>query len=326
MNKRAEGALIGLAIGDALGMPAQLLSRERVAELFGAIDRFHPGPIDHPVCPGQLAGTVTDDTDQAVILARIIIDGGGEVDLLAFAEALDQWHRTMAARGSLDLLGPSTLRAIEAFRAGVPVTETGRWGDTNGAAMRIAPFGIAHGPFPLESLVARMARINALTHHTRIANAGAAAIAAAVSAGVEGATVPEALELAHEAALIGTGHGHITPGPSVARRIRWAVSLALGDDPLNDIESLVGTSVATQEAVPAALAIVAAYAGDPWGGLCAAASLGGDCDTIAAMAGAVLGACHGIDALPADIVAEVERANPSLELRDLAARLMELRR
>ena len=63
--------------------------------------------------------------------------------------------------------------------------------------------------------------------------------------------------------------------------------------------SLVGTSLAAQESVPAAFAVLAASPGDPWLACRLAASLGGDCDTIAAMAGAIGGACHGVEAFPA---------------------------
>jgi ADP-ribosylglycohydrolase len=59
----------------------------------------------------------------------------------------------MTARGSADLLGPSTKRACEAIRAGVPVGEAGRTGDTNGAAMRIAPVGVAVPVTDLAALV-----------------------------------------------------------------------------------------------------------------------------------------------------------------------------
>ncbi|AQP48204.1 hypothetical protein BW730_12525 [Tessaracoccus aquimaris] len=326
MNARAEGALIGLALGDALGMPTQMLTRSRIAELFGTLDRFHPGPAENPISPGQVAGTVTDDTEQAVILARLILDGGGTVDLTTFAQALSDWHHEMEAKGSLDLLGPSTLRAIEAFRRGTPPTETGRWGDTNGAAMRVAPLGIAHRIFPMRAFVDRIEAVDVLTHNTRIANSGASAIAAAVSAGIDGADLRDLMHAALEAAEEGATRGYATPGPSVPDRIRWAVSLAMGPEPLEAIERLVGTSVATQEAVPAALAIVAAYADDPWAGVLAAASLGGDSDTVAAMAGAVLGALHGVDAFPADEVAYLELVNPDLDLRGLAAGLMGLRR
>ncbi len=327
MNTRAEGALIGLALGDALGMPTQLLTRSRIRALFGELDAFHAGPAENPISPGQLAGTVTDDTHQAMILARLLIEGDGAVDLDSFAVELIAWHERMEAAGSLDLLGPSTLRAITAFRAGTPATETGRWGDTNGAAMRVAPFGIAHRALPLEPFVERLAAVNVLTHNTSIGNAGAAAIGAAVSAGIDGATVADQLGTAVEAAQLGALQGHDTAGPSVAMRIMWAISLAAAaDDPCEAIATLVGTSVATQESVPAALAIVAAFPDDPWRGVCAAASLGGDSDTVAAMAGAVFGARHGVEGFPPDAVAFLEAANPGFDLRRVASELMEIRR
>src|ERR1700722_16454682 len=102
------------------------------------------------------AGAVTDDTEQAVLLGRLLIDGDGRVDPGELAAALLGWERGMAARGSPDLLGPSTKRALLAVQAGVPPTETGRYGDTNGAAMRIAPVGIATAADPLPVLVDRV--------------------------------------------------------------------------------------------------------------------------------------------------------------------------
>ena len=66
LRARAVGALYGLAIGDALGMPTQSLARgEIVARYGGLLDTFWPGPADHPLAAGLPAGTVTDDTEQA---------------------------------------------------------------------------------------------------------------------------------------------------------------------------------------------------------------------------------------------------------------------
>jgi ADP-ribosylglycohydrolase len=87
---------------------------------------------------------------------------------------------------------------------------------------------------------------------------------------------------------------------------------------------LVGTSLASQESVPAAFAVLAAYPDDPWLVCRLAASVGGDTDTIAAIAGAVAGACHGVDAFPADARRTVAEVN-GLRLDDLAARLLEVR-
>ena len=58
--------------------------------------------------------------------------------------------------------------------------------------------------------------------------------------------------------------------------------------------------------MPAAFAVLAAVPDDPWQACLLAASLGGDCDTIAAMAGAVAGACHGVDAFPAAAIAVID--------------------
>ncbi|GIH18837.1 ADP-ribosylglycohydrolase family protein [Rugosimonospora africana] len=325
---RAYGALLGLAVGDALGMPTQYLPRETIAARYGVLDGFRPAPDDNVISRGQPAARVTDDTDQAVILGRLLIDGRGRVDQVRFARELRDWHKRMVGAGSADLLGPSTLRALDQLDRGVPPEESGRWGDTNGAAMRIAPAGIAFSVRPLDELVSRVAQAGRVTHNTGIAIAGAAAVAAAVSAGIDGADLSGALDIAVRAAEIGGRLGHYVAGADVASRIAWARGLVAGRDPgeaLDLIYRLVGAGVATQEAVPAALAICSLFPGDPFAVTRYAASLGGDCDTIAAIAGAVSGAVYGAGRFPATIVEQLTAANPDLHLSDLADRLLGLR-
>jgi ADP-ribosylglycohydrolase len=93
VRARALGALYGLAIGDALGMPTQSLPRAEIVARYGAlITTFWPGPPGHPLAAGLPAGTVTDDTEQAVLLARLIIEGGGEVDAAELASRLLAWE------------------------------------------------------------------------------------------------------------------------------------------------------------------------------------------------------------------------------------------
>jgi ADP-ribosylglycohydrolase len=70
--------------------------------------------------------------------------------------------------------------------------------------------------------------------------------------------------------------------------------------------------------------VLSAVPGDPWQAGLLAASLGGDCDTIAAMAGAIGGACHGLAAFPPDAIATMD-AN-GLELAELADSLYQLRK
>jgi ADP-ribosylglycohydrolase len=314
-SSRARGALYGLAIGDALGMPTQLLSRREITERWGALlPGFEPAPPGHPIAAGMPAGAVTDDTEQAVLLGRLLVRGGGEVDPRELATALVGWEHDMAERGSLDLLGPSTKRAVAAVMAGTPPEEAGASGDTNGAAMRIAPVGIAVplNPPPrddLSTLVDHVVAASRVTHNTGIALAGAAAVAAAVSAGVSGAGIAAATALAVDAARIAADRGRWVAGADVAARIEWATGLVASRTQAQAAEviyTLVGTSLATQESVPAAFAVLAAVPDDPWQACLLAASLGGDCDTIAAMAGAIAGACHGVTAFPPEAIAVID--------------------
>ena len=325
-------------------MPTQMLTRAEVTASWGPrLAGFEPAPPGHPLADGMPAGSVTDDTEQAVLLARLLISGHGEIDPREWASALIGWEREMAARGSLDLLGPSTKRAVAALLAGAAPEEAGLGGTTNGAAMRVTPVGIA---FPLGRasavsdgamgiLLAHVRQASLISHNTTVAMAGAAAIAAAVSAGVDGAQVPEAVDAAIRAATAaasqpaGRGAGLRAggePGTDIAARIERVVAQARGRSPqaaADFITGQVGTSLATAESVPAAFAVLAAAGDDPWQACLLAASLGGDSDTIAAMAGAVAGACHGMAAFPAHAIATIDAHG--LHLADLADSLYDLR-
>ncbi|HEX3782863.1 MAG TPA: ADP-ribosylglycohydrolase family protein [Pseudonocardiaceae bacterium] len=324
---RALATLTGLAIGDALGMPTQSLPRSVIKDRYGLLTGFLPGPADQPIAPNMPAGSVTDDTEQAVLLGRLLVAGDGKIDPHQLAEKLLAWEQDMRGRGSLDLLGPSTKAAVAAVAAGRPIEEAGRHGTTNGAAMRIAPVGIACPATDIAVLVEQVVAASWVTHNTGVALAGAAAVAGAVSAGLAGADLATATDIAVRAAELAGGRGHWVAAGDVAARIMLAQQLVAGRDPADAAERiyrLVGTSVATQESVPAAFAVLAMYPDDPWQACLVAASLGGDCDTIAAIVGAIAGACHGSAGFPvsaATTIAEVNR----LPLARLAADLLALR-
>ncbi|NTW39174.1 MAG: ADP-ribosylglycohydrolase family protein, partial [Cellulomonadaceae bacterium] len=203
---RALGALLGLAAGDALGMPTQMLPRPLIVARYGpVVGHFEPAPPDHPLAAGMPAASVTDDTEQAMLLGRLLVEGRGAIDPHDLAHRLLAWEDSMRARGSLDLLGPSTRRALASLLAGADVEDAGRFGDTNGAAMRITPVGIVT---PVgEQLVDAVVAASRVTHNTGVALAGAAAVAAAVSAGIDGAGLDEAVEVAIDAAHRAAGRG-----------------------------------------------------------------------------------------------------------------------
>jgi len=326
---RAFAALAGLAIGDALGMPTQSLSRATIVKEFGEIVKdFEPAPINHPFAAGLAAATITDDTEQALILANELLRNDPTFDAHRYAKMLLEWQDSARRRGLLDLLGTSTLLALRNIENGMDLTDTGRSGTTNGAAMRITPVGITTSSTDLDALVARVAEVSAPTHNTSAAISAAAAVAAVVSAGIDGALVREALVVGLHAARIGESYGESTPRPTVSEQLERAIeigSVLRGVELINEVNERIGTSLASNESVPAAFALLVAYRNHSWEACCVAASMGGDCDTIGAIVGAMSGACAGSASFPAWAIDVVETTN-SLDLRTVSRRLLTLRR
>ena len=330
-HNRALGAFYGLALGDALGMPTQSLSREQVRARFGAITGLEDADADQPIAPNMPAGSITDDTEQAILVGELLVEGQGTIEPSVLARRLIDWEARMRAKGSQDLLGPSTKRAIDMILAGHTPEESGRYGTTNGAAMRIAPVGIAadvSDPAPFIHAVIQACQV---THNTSLGISSAAAVAAVVSAGINGADLGAALNIGSQIAQQAERHGHWVAGGRIATRIGWArtLSVASGDKALfaDLLYELIGTSVASQESVVVSFALaqqVAVGEMNAFEALCVAASLGGDTDTIAAILGAMLGACLGMQCWPAAMIEQVQRVN-RLALQPLVEGLLSLR-
>ena len=328
---RALGAFYGLALGDALGMPTQSLSREQVRMQFGAITALQDAHADQPIAPNMPAGSITDDTEQAILVGELLVEGQGRIDPQVLAQRLIDWEAAMRAKGSQDLLGPSTKRAIEMILAGHTPQESGRYGTTNGAAMRITPVGIAADIRDPAQFIQAVIQACQVTHNTTLGISSAAAVAAVVSAGINGVDLGEALNICVQIAQQAQEHGYWVAGGRISTRISWARTLSVGsgDKALfaDLLYELIGTSVASQESVVVSFALAQQVAvGDmsAFEALCLAASLGGDTDTIAAMLGAMLGACLGLQCWPEAMIEQVKVVN-RLDLQPLVTALLAMR-
>ena len=332
---RADGALAGLALGDALGMPTQAMSPEQIRAVYGTITGLVDGDASQPYAPGMPAGSVTDDTEQALLIASLLVRGRGSssgrvaLDAGEFAHALLAWEDSMIQRGSLDLLGPSTKAALERVRAGEDPLTVGGAGTTNGAAMRVTPIGIAMPTADPQAFADAVWSSCQVTHATRQGFQSAALVAAAVSLGIDAArsATPDLRGLLWKAVTFVDSlpeRGAWTPDPDVVAATRRAMQLVANpaSSSLECLVEQVGTSVASAQAIPMAFALLAR---DPSPqALLDAANLGGDTDTIGAIAGAILGAALGFEVFVGRGLAQVELAS-HLDLPSVALELLELR-
>lgn len=297
MTDRAEGALWGQACGDAFGMPNSFL-RLPMWRL-----EMEPGPNDSPYHAGYAAARITDDTEQAQSLTEAFLATDGPLEAKRVAAELEKWLDRV---GGLECLavGPSTKLAIGNLKNGVPVEESGLRGVTNGAPMRVSVVGVwaALRGYTFEELMQDV-RVSCLpTHNTSVAISGAAAVAAAVWAGIRGLGWTETVSTACMAADEGIHLGRWVYSPSISARIRHACELVTPDldEPTASrlVAELVGMGEATAESVPAAFAFASYAQGDPERAIRVAGNSYGDTDTVAAMAGAICGARTGVHDIP----------------------------
>lgn len=328
-RKKIHGALAGVAVGDAMGMPTEMWPRSRIAKRFGRISDFEAGPDDNDITRGLSPCEVTDDTLITCIIAESIIASGGVVDPRDIIARIKAWAESDSK--STNVLGPSTKRAFEEIAMGVPLEEAGRFGETNGASMRIVPVGAISDPRDIGSLVENVRLACSPTHNTGTAIAGAAAVAAAVAVGVsrDRPSIDAAMDASMDAARLGQRMGYEGFGPSVPRRIALALSIVRGrtdrEEAALDLAELIGTGLPSHESVPTAIALAYLSDGDPVACALLSANLGGDTDTIGAMACGICGAHSGIGAFPAETLRRIDEVN-GFELGDIAERLTAARR
>ncbi|MFK3705650.1 ADP-ribosylglycohydrolase [Raoultella sp. BIGb0138] len=311
-HQRILGALYGQALGDAMGMPSELWPRTRVKAHFGWIDRFLPGPAENNAACYFKRAEFTDDTSMALCLADALIECEGEIvpdaigrHILAWAEGFDAFNK--------NVLGPTSKIALNAIRDGQPVSALENNGVTNGAAMRVSPLGCMLPGADLDAFIDAVALASSPTHKSDLAIAGAVAIGWAVSRAIDGASWRNIVDALPAVARRAQEKRVTTFSASLAMRIELALKTVRE---ANGVESacerlyqLVGAGTSTLESVACAIAMVELAGTDPNRCAILCANLGGDTDTIGAMATAICGALHGIDAIDPPLKQELDEVN-----------------
>lgn len=323
MQKRIWGVLVGGACGDAMGMATEMMSRQDIAAEFpDGVKQFYPASKRDVFGRRFRAGEITDDTINTVLVAQMLIDTGGRPDTMRYLAYLEKWMEENKEKSSL-VAGPSTVRALEAIKKGMPIERAGIFGTTNGSAMKISPIGIISDYRDMEQLTDNVEQICRPTHNTSVAIAGATVVAACVSYGVRGGgDIKELWEIVLAAVESGGRRGYPFPTVLLRRRIeavRELTAVKPKEMVLRELTDFYGTGVETIESIPAALAVIQLAGGNAWEAACLSAELGGDTDTIGAISAAI---CGGIrPEFPAGTAETLESVN-DLHLDELAAQLL----
>ena len=294
---RAYGALVGGAIGDAMGMPASFLTRQQIRTAYGYIQDFLTPQKEVQSYHGNLqAGEITDDTMESVIITRVLLNHG-EFSEAAFNEAMKDWAIRQRMLEST-VIGPSPRRYLEALIQGRDPKITAGQGVTNGSAMRVAPIGVRYWKDLGQCL--EMAAASSLpSHGSRPAVAAACAVAAGVSLGVHGGySSLDILRAAADGAAFGEKKGMDLPAGDTST-----------SDILDELVAVFGASMMAYESVP--IAFGAFYATDGHGpdGVLAAINAGDDADTNGSICGSLCGAFSGALSFPVSWRMRVEKTS-----------------
>lgn len=303
-----EGCLLGLAIGDALGMPFEGWRPAWIrSKLGGRVQDMLPCP-DRNLGKGQW----TDDTKMALHLCRSIIRKKGKFDPADAAASYVEWFESGDLRG----IGRATLESIMRLRQGKPWSESGKTGEFaagNGSAMRAAPIGLLNC-MDMEALKRNSRDDAVITHNNPEAVAGSRAVNFFVARGVT-----QAGPAAARPHLIDECIAFIGPC-QVAKRLARAKELLAENMPCSTALNILGASGFVVETVASAVFCFLKTPDNFEESVVSAVMGGEDADTTAAVCGAISGAWNGTWKLPKRWVDTVEASE---ELRSIAGQLMD---
>lgn len=307
LRDRRLGAILGAAIGDAMGHPTEFLSMAEISSKYGpegvqGFELWWPGADDRRFAP------YTDDTQMAEVVLRGVLralrERWTDEDLMCeIAAGFIDWSQR--PQGGHRAPGNACMAGCRALAAGVDWWAAG--GATAGgcgSVMRAYPFGLFYRS---ERAMALSVLHSQMTHRDPIALAACAAMACGVAMNLEDAPVEEIGRAMCEAA------GRIDL--KTEAMCEAAVTLATKGVPPNEVlDEFRGW--AAHEAIAAAIYLFVRNPEDPRKAILEGANSPGDSDSLATLAGALVGSRVGLEALPKDWVRSVERSEVFLSILD----------
>lgn len=304
MRSGFRGAMLGLAVGDALGFPAEFIGRDEILRLYGP-----DGLTDFVASRWHPAGTFTDDTQMSLAVAYGLLAAGRDASLDAQMDAVAaEFVRWSKSPDNNRAPGGTCMTGCERLAAGAPWRAAGVPNSKGcGSAMRVTAIGLLYAHDV--SRLLEVARASSLpTHGHDAAIEGAAACALCVGLALAGATPSEML-----AEVVRACAGRSADFDAAVDRFYTFV-----DAPPQVALSTAGLGEAwvAEEAFVSALYCVWHAPSDFSRAVLCGANTDGDSDSIAAIAGSISGARNGELAIPERWRYNVEGAARLVELAD----------
>lgn len=283
LEERLAGALLGTALGDALGLPAEGMSARSIARRFGRIDRFR--------LLGK-RGFVSDDTEQSALVAQSLARFPDDLDgcVRAFRRSLLGWFARLPWG-----VGLATVRAC--VRIALRRSPSGVLSAGNGASMRAGVIGAYFHDRP-EARRAFGRALAEVTHRDPRAVEGALYVAELTAACVQDGGSASSYSIQDEAR-------RIVSHPELGAAIDRARALAREGTPLDVAAQACGTSGYVVHTLAFATYVFLRPGDDHTTKLGDAIAAGGDTDSIGAILGGWLGARLGASALPLELLAQI---------------------
>ncbi len=303
---KIKSGLMGVCVGDALGVPVEFTERSVLAK----------SPVTSMVGYGTwnvAPGTWSDDSSLTFCLAECLCSG---FSLDAIANSFWRWYNEAywTAHGNVFDVGNTTREAIMNWRRGTPPQKSGlthEHSNGNGSLMRIIPIAFCHKTLDFRELISRTHQISCITHaHKRSQIACGIYISIAVAL-LEGA---ENMQTAYFQGLqqvndIYSQSEYISEMPHFTRILSGDIAQL----PVEEINSS-GYVVDTLEASLWCVLNSSSYAE----AVLKAVNLGGDTDTTAAVTGGLAGIYYGLENIPPEWIEQIARQE---DIMDLATRL-----
>ena len=300
--------LEALAVGDAMGMPTEFMTRDHIKKNFGIVDTILDPDVSE-IHSNMKKYSVTDDTEQNLYLLEEYCRDG-VVTVENTVAGLMKWIKETNAEEK-GYIGPSSLRALLGIEKGEDPYKAGAKGITCGAPMRaLAPALCASE----KNLTSTVYTCCIPTHNNNLAVEAAMAVGYAIYKAMSGGSYDEIINASLEGARIGAIQSeNIWVGPSTEKRIALILSelpkMKNLDDLLDYLYFIIGTGLDANQVAPAIIGLFAWAKDDVWLAIKAGASVGGDTDTIAAIAASLCALYRKGHNIPDDILHAILNEN-----------------